>query len=69
VIAAVPVGPRHWQEALAADIDAGYAVLEPDAFRAVGQFYRSFPQTTDDEVIAALAATRRLPGRPGSRTD
>jgi predicted phosphoribosyltransferase len=61
VVAAVPVGPRHWREALAGEIDAGYAVLEPDAFRAVGQFYRSFPQTTDAEVLEALRASRRLP--------
>jgi predicted phosphoribosyltransferase len=36
-------------------------VLEPSLLGAVGGFYRSFPQTTDAEVLAALAATRRLP--------
>lgn len=62
VIAAVPVGPRHWQRRLADAADAGMAVLEPIGFRAVGQFYRAFPQTTDAEVLAALAGTRRISG-------
>ena len=35
------------------------AVEEPGFFSAVGQFYRRFGQTSDDEVLAALAECRR----------
>jgi predicted phosphoribosyltransferase len=61
VTAAAPVAPHGWRAALGAEIDDGVAVLEPSLLGAVGGFYRSFPQTTDAEVLAALAATRRLP--------
>jgi putative phosphoribosyl transferase len=60
VVAAVPVAPRHWQDALRGEADDCIAVLEPDPFVAVGTFYRTFTQTTDAEVLEALAGTDRL---------
>jgi putative phosphoribosyl transferase len=60
VLAAVPVAPRHWERALTDAADETVAVLEPADFRAVGRFYRTFPQVSDAEVLAALAAVRRL---------
>lgn len=62
IVVAVPVAPHGWWDALRGEADDGVAVLEPAVLRAVGEFYRSFPQTSDAEVLAALAATRRLPG-------
>jgi predicted phosphoribosyltransferase len=62
IVAAAPVGPAHWQEALAGEVDAACSVAEPERFVAVGRFYRSFPQTSDAEVLAALATAPRLPG-------
>lgn len=59
VTVAVPVAPSRWQEAFGREADASVAVLEPERFRAVGGFYRSFPQTTDAEVLAALASAPR----------
>jgi predicted phosphoribosyltransferase len=32
--------------------------LQPADFVAVGQWYRHFDQTTDDEVVRLLAASR-----------
>ena len=60
VIAAVPVAPAGWRSALQDEMDEGHAVLEPERFRAVGAWYRSFPQVSDAEVLAALASARRL---------
>jgi predicted phosphoribosyltransferase len=62
IVAAVPVGPRHWPQGLVGEADATCAVLEADRFVAVGLFYSSFAQTSDAEVLAALAAARRSPG-------
>jgi predicted phosphoribosyltransferase len=59
VILAVPVAPRDWQpEAGAAD--EFVCPHRPRNFRAVGQFYDHFPQTSDGEVARLL--TRDLPG-------
>ena len=35
-------------------------------FYAVGQFYRHFPQVTDDEVVALLQAPRAIDAAPGA---
>lgn len=60
VILAVPVAPTDWTSRLAGCADEFVAVDTPVVFRAVGQFYRDFTQTTDDEVVDLLddAATR-----------
>jgi predicted phosphoribosyltransferase len=60
VLAAAPVGPTDWREALAGEVDAAWSVAEPDHFVAVGRFYESFPQTSDAEVLAALGTAPRL---------
>jgi putative phosphoribosyl transferase len=54
VILAVPVAPADWTERLAAEADELVAVATPRDFWAVGQWYRRFDQTTDDEVVTAL---------------
>lgn len=55
---AVPIGsPRVCRE-LAAEVDRVVCLEAPASFRAVGQGFRRFAPTTDDEVVDALAAAR-----------
>ncbi|MFF4339056.1 phosphoribosyltransferase family protein [Kitasatospora sp. NPDC001540] len=61
VVLAVPVAPHDWARRLGGAADAYVAVHAPEGFRAVGEFYRDFRQTTDAEVLAAL----ERPGPPG----
>lgn len=67
IVLAVPVAPPDWEERMAGAADRFVAVETPSGFRAVGQFYRRFAQTTDAEVIDALvsASRRAHPPRPG----
>jgi len=57
---ALPVGPPDTLTQLRADYDEVFALAEPIGFMAVGQWYRNFDQTTDDEV-------RRLLEEPAGR--
>jgi putative phosphoribosyl transferase len=54
VVIAVPVAPPETAEMLSAIVDELVCLATPPTFRAVGQFYEIFEQTTDDEVIALL---------------
>ena len=54
VIAAVPVGPVETIQRLGREADRVECLLTPHYFRAVGQFYHSFEQVSDEEVIAAM---------------
>jgi predicted phosphoribosyltransferase len=51
---AVPVGPPDTVERLHDEADEVLAVETPPHFRAVGAFYRSFEQVSDDEAVAYL---------------
>jgi predicted phosphoribosyltransferase len=55
IVVAAPViaGPTYYRMRRAADDVA--AVLVPEHFRGVGEWYESFSQTTDDEVRLLLA--------------
>ncbi len=55
IIVAVPVAPIDTRERLQDVADEFVCVLSPADFQAVGQFYRNFDQTSDDEVRALLA--------------
>ncbi len=67
LIAAVPVAPAEICEELRADADEVVCVATPPGFYGVGQWYRDFSQTTDDEVRDLLARTARRPeGRSSS---
>ncbi|MDH2444780.1 phosphoribosyltransferase family protein [Amnibacterium sp. CER49] len=63
VVIAVPVAPPGWSRAFAAAADEAVAALIPAGLRAVGDAYEDFRQTTDEEVLAALAGpeARRAP--------
>jgi len=54
LVCAVPVGATESVERIAVHVDAMVCPLRPRWFRAVGEWYEDFAQTTDDEVIAML---------------
>jgi putative phosphoribosyl transferase len=54
VTAAVPVGSPSACRAMEAEVDELVCLSAPPSFRAVGQAYRNFAPTTDEEVRAAL---------------
>lgn len=56
VVVAAPVVAPSSAAKLRRYADRVVAVAEPAGFAAVGQFYDRFPQTTDDEVRAALGS-------------
>ena len=58
VVFAAPVGPAGTAARLRDEADDVVLLEAPRAFRAVGEWYEVFDQTSDDEVRAALAATR-----------
>lgn len=55
LILAVPVAPADTLKRLTSEVDAAVCVATPANFRAVGQWYIDFDQTTDAEVRACLA--------------
>ena len=63
VVVAVPVGPPDALAVLRGEADRVVCPLVPDAFGAVSRYYERFPQTSDDEVVALLAASPAT-GRP-----
>ncbi|HET8791916.1 MAG TPA: phosphoribosyltransferase family protein [Modicisalibacter sp.] len=52
---AVPVAPAETLDSLASEVDDIVCIATPENFRAVGQWYVEFGQTSDDEVNACLA--------------
>jgi len=62
LICAVPVAPSDTLEKVAGYCDEVLCLETPYDFRAVGQFYRDFPQIEDEEVIEILkqAETHRI---------
>nr|WP_298413386.1 phosphoribosyltransferase family protein [uncultured Halomonas sp.] len=64
LILAVPVAPNETLEALATEVDDIVCVATPENFRAVGQWYLNFDQTTDDEVRTCLENPTQDPASP-----
>jgi putative phosphoribosyl transferase len=56
---AAPVGAPESCKALAAECDELVCPAQPQPFRAVGLWYRDFPQTSDEEVRTLLATARQ----------
>jgi putative phosphoribosyl transferase len=61
IVLAVPVAPVEARADFAGLADDILILEEPRDFWAVGAHYRSFPQTSDADVIATLAAARPSP--------
>jgi predicted phosphoribosyltransferase len=64
VVVAAPVGAAETCVAIAAIADEVVCGCSPVDFRAVGQWYEDFSQTTDDEVKQLLAQANRRASRP-----
>lgn len=58
LIVAVPVAAPSTCDDLRCEVDQLICLETPERFHAVGEFYRNFDQTTDDEVRAFLAKAR-----------
>ncbi len=56
LVCAIPVAPPDTLDKVSPYADEMVCLSAPELFYAVGQFYQSFPQVSDDEVIDALAA-------------
>lgn len=69
LICAVPVAAPDSLERVAPHADEVVCLHAPAGFRAVGQFYHSFGQVEDDEVIACLARFREARGVGGDPAD
>ncbi|ALO13177.1 phosphoribosyltransferase [Streptomyces venezuelae] len=69
IVLAVPVAPRGWTARLGGEADETVSVREPDFFYAIGQFYRDFSQTPDEEVLDCLARGRAARGPVVRDTD
>ncbi|NYT80925.1 phosphoribosyltransferase [Alcaligenaceae bacterium] len=54
VVVAVPVSSSEACDALAAQVDEIVCLFTPPLFQAVGKWYASFPQTSDEEVSDIL---------------
>ncbi len=65
VVLAVPVAPWSSLGLLAEVADEVVCLATPEPFYAVGQFYRDFSQTSDEEVVGLLKrAATRTPAPP-----
>lgn len=62
LIAAVPVAPPSTCQALRTEVDEVVSLVTPEGFRSVGEWYRDFGQTTDDEVRRLLGAAGATAG-------
>jgi putative phosphoribosyl transferase len=58
-VLAVPVAPPDTVASLAHEADEIVALEQPEWMGAVGQFYRDFTQTEDEEVVRLLAEAER----------
>jgi len=68
LILAVPVAPEEAIDELKDRTDEIICLSTPHSFHAVGQHYRDFAQTTDEEVVALLNEARNwTPSRPEDR--
>ena len=60
VVLAVPVAPSDTVARVAGDADRVVCLYSPADFYAIGQYYRDFNQTTDDEVVRLLDDAAQL---------
>lgn len=66
LVVAVPVAPPETCEMLREEADEVICLLTPEAFFAIGAYYDSFPQLTDDEVRRLLEQAPRQGRRGGA---
>ena len=56
---AVPVGPFSTIEELKKEADDVICLQKPEPFYAIGQFYKDFTQTSDEDVRRLLKQSRQ----------
>lgn len=61
LVLAVPVAPADVVAMLAGEADEIVCLDQPDLFQAVGLHYEDFRQTSDEEVVQLLEASRQEP--------
>lgn len=61
IVVATPVAPPDTVRKLAREVDEMIVVAEPEEFSAVGEWYRNFGQTGDEEVRRLLAEATARP--------
>lgn len=66
-VLAVPVAPPDTLARLAPEAEEIVVLEEPEWMAAVGQFYRDFTQTEDEEVVRLLTDAQRWLGHVGHR--
>ncbi len=59
LVMAVPTAARDSFEKLKGQVDEAIALMAPEDFYAVGQWYENFSQTTDEQVTDLLEEARR----------
>ena len=64
LIVATPTVAWSTAEELRAEVDEFYALITPETFNSVGEWYVEFPQTTDEEVCALLEKANAALSRP-----
>jgi len=65
IVVAVPVASPQASEAMRLAADEVVCLATPEPFRAVGEWYGDFRQTSDAEVLELLALARSRNRRPG----
>jgi putative phosphoribosyl transferase len=66
IVLATPVAPSRWRRELADVADELVCVATPEPFHGVGEWYRDFAQTTDDDVTRCLADRVAADGPAGA---
>lgn len=69
LVLAVPVGSPSTVKKMAEIADKVICLMQPAHFRAVGQFYQDFSQTTDEEVITILRRAAEATARAGHKVE
>ena len=67
VVLATPVCPPDVVDVLGEDADDVVCLATPTPFFAIGEFYDDFSQTSDEEVLGALAAAPAVSREPPER--
>ncbi|OGO95531.1 MAG: phosphoribosyl transferase [Coxiella sp. RIFCSPHIGHO2_12_FULL_44_14] len=61
LIVAIPLAPESTYHELKQELDEIECLATPEPFFAIGNWYHHFPQTSDEEVCALIAANRSQP--------
>ncbi len=64
---AVPVAPPSTIKELEKQADRVVCLYTPEYFGAIGEFYRDFAQTTDEEVISLLKESKKFIAQPHTK--